>query len=507
MAHVTHEEERSALWLAVDYEIVRILAESSTLAEATPKVLEAIGGSLGWDLGAIWQVDSNGELLNCVDTWEAPGVDVEDFKALSKRISFAPGVGLPGRVWASGEPAWIVDVTQDANFPRADAAAQAGLQGAFGFPIQTARGILGVIEFFAGETRQPDPDLLKMTAVSGSQIGQFLERARAEEEVRRSEALKSAILDSALDCIITMDHEGRVAEFNSAAEATFGYKREDVLGEVMADLIIPPSLRERHRRALDIYIATGEGRILNRRLELKAMRSDGSEFPVEVTITRIGTSDPPMFAGYVRDITERRRHDDSLRFLADTSAALDTSLDLDATLEKVARVMVPFLCDACALVLLEEDGSIRPVATAASDPTVEENLIKLRAYPIDPAGPDPSARALREGHLEIVPEMTESQIDQFARSPEHAELLRTFPFPIRGVVVPLKVRGRMLGAISFGYLGPDRSFSADELSLMEEVARRAAFAIDNAQLFKEAQRGAGGLEAKEDDTPQGGRGR
>jgi hypothetical protein len=158
-------------------------------------------------------------------------------------------------------------------------------------------------------------------------------------------------------------------------------------------------------------------------------------------------------------------------------------------------------------VLLEEDGSIRPVATAASDPTVEENLIKLREFPIDPAGPDPSARALREGHLEIVPEMTESQIDHFARSPEHADLLRKFPFPIRGVVVPLKVRGRTLGAISFGYLGSDRSFSADELSLMEEVARRAAFAIDNARLFKEAQRGTGALEARDDDTPRGGRGR
>jgi PAS domain S-box-containing protein len=364
-----------------------------------------------------------------------------------------------------------------------------------------------VIEFFAGEVRQPDRDLLEVMAVSGSQIGQFMERARAEAEVRRSEELKSAILESALDCIITMDHEGRVVEFNSAAEATFGYEREAVVGEVMGDLIIPPSLRERHRRALDIYLATGEDHILNRRLELKAMRSDGSEFPVELTVSRIGTGDPPMFAGYVRDITERRRHDDALRFLADTSAALDASLDLDATLEKVARVMVPFLADACAVVLLEDDGLIKPVATAATDPAVEENLIELSAYPIDPAGPDPTAKALREGHLEIVPEVTESQIDDFARSPEHAELLRKFPFPVRGVVTPLRVRGRTLGAISFGYLGSNRGFSQDDLSLMEEIARRAAVAIDNARLFKEAQLAGDGLEGKDDDAPEGGRGR
>lgn len=504
MAHLTEEEERAALWLAVDYEIVRILAECSTLADAAPKLLEAIGGSLGWDLGAVWEVDDEAELLRCVDTWQALGVDLEDFKAHSRRISFAPGIGLPGRVWADGEPAWITDVTHDANFPRAQAAAQVGLHGGFGFPIRGARGILGVIEFFAGEVRQPEPDLLRVMALSGTQIGQFMERARAEEEVRRSEALKSAILESALDCVITMDHEGRVVEFNSAAEATFGYEREAAVGEVMADMIIPPSLRERHKRALECYLATGEGHILNRRMELKAMRSDGSEFPVELTITRIGEEDPPMFAGYVRDITERRRHDDALRFLADTSAALDASLDLDVTLEKVAHVMVPFLADACAVVLLEEDGSIKPVATAATDPSVEENLIELSAYPIDPAGPDPTAKALREGRLEIVPEVTESQIEYFARSPEHAELLRKFPFPVRGVVAPLKVRGRTLGAISFGYLGSGRSFSNDELSLMEEVARRAALAIDNARLFKEAQLAAEPLASKGEDSPRAG---
>jgi PAS domain S-box-containing protein len=501
------EEERSALWLAVDYEIVRILAECSSLAEATPRLLETVGRSLGWDLGAIWEVDSSAELLNCVDTWQAPGVDVEDFRALSMRIGFAPGVGLPGRVWASGEPTWIVDVTRDWNFPRAQEAAQAGLHGAFGFPIRSARGTVGVIEFFAGTAREPDPALLEVMAVSGSQIGQFMERARAEKEVRRSEALKSAILDSALDCIITMNHEGRVVEFNSAAEATFGYERDAIVGEVMGDLIIPTSLRERHKRALEYYLATGEGHLLNRRLELKAMRSDGSEFPVEVTITRIGTDDPPMFAGYVRDITDRRRHDDALRFLADTSAALDVSLELDATLEKVARVMVPFLADACVVVLLEEDGSIKPVAIAATDPTVEENLIKLRDYPIDPAGPDPTAKALRQGHLEIVPDVTESQIDKFARSPEHADLLRKFPLPARGVVAPLKVRDRTLGAISFGYLGPDRAFSHDELSLMEEVARRAAIAIDNARLYKEAQLAPRKTATSSGDTPEGGRGR
>ena len=100
--------------------------------------------------------------------------------------------------------------------------------------------------------------------------------------MRASEARKGAILDTALDCIITMDHEGNVVEFNPAAEQTFGYRREQVIGRQLADFIIPPSLRERHRHGMAHYLATGEGPVLGKRLELPALRADGTEFPVEI---------------------------------------------------------------------------------------------------------------------------------------------------------------------------------------------------------------------------------
>jgi diguanylate cyclase (GGDEF)-like protein/PAS domain S-box-containing protein len=133
------------------------------------------------------------------------------------------------------------------------------------------------------------------------------ERKAAEQSLEESESRKNAILDAALDCVITIDHEGRILEFNPAAERTFGYSRDTVAGEKMADLIIPPLLREAHDRGFRHYLATGEGPVLGKRLELSAMRADGSEFPVELAITRVGLPGPPVFTAYVRDITERKQ--------------------------------------------------------------------------------------------------------------------------------------------------------------------------------------------------------
>src|SRR6202453_1332339 len=144
--------------------------------------------------------------------------------------------------------------------------------------------------------------------------GQVEERLRQEErELKRSEVRKAAISDSALDCIVTIDHEGCITEFNPAAEQTFGYRRHEVLGKHLADVIIPPSLREKHRQGFTRYLRTGEARVLGKRIEMTAVRAGGSEFPAELAITRIPLEGPPSFTGYLRDITERKRARQELR--------------------------------------------------------------------------------------------------------------------------------------------------------------------------------------------------
>lgn len=164
-----------------------------------------------------------------------------------------------------------------------------------------------------GTERPIDDSAAPIRDASGAVIGVVLifrdvtEQRHAEQELQTSDARKSAILETALDCIITMDHQGKVVEFNPAAERTFGYPRAEILGQELANFIIPPSFRDQHRRGMAHYLATGDGPVLGKRLELTALRADGSEFPVELAITRIPTDGSPLFTAYVRDITEQRR--------------------------------------------------------------------------------------------------------------------------------------------------------------------------------------------------------
>ena len=296
----------------VEHAVARILAETEQPVEVYEATLEAIGLSLGWELGAVWEVDPDSGRLRCVRTWHA-GEGAPEFEALSERLTLSPGDGLPGRVLASGEPAWIFETPDDPNFPRAEAARSAGFHAAFGFPLRSPKGVLGVMEFFTREARQADSELLATVALLGSLVGQFVARRQAEEEVRANESRLRAMLEAALDAVVTMDHQGRVAGWNHAATAIFGYHPNEAIGREMGDLIVPPSLRRAHRQGLARALEGHPPVILDRRLELTGMRKDGTEFPIELTITRIALPGPPMFTGYLRDITERVRAEQALR--------------------------------------------------------------------------------------------------------------------------------------------------------------------------------------------------
>jgi PAS domain S-box-containing protein len=296
----------------VEHAVALIVAETEGPVEVYDATLKAIGEALGWRLGAAWVLDPRDGRLRCVRTWHAGGPATE-FETLSEALTLAPGEGLPGRVLASGCPAWIVDAPEDANFPRADAARRSGLHAGFGFPLRSPRGVVGVMEFFAEELREPDERLLATMDTLGSQIGQFVAGRRAADDVAARESRLQAMLDAALDAVVTMDVTGRVIGWNHAAESTFGYTASEADGREMAELIVPPHLRDAHRRGLARFLETGHGVVLDRRLELTGMRRDGSQFPVELTITRIALPGEPTFTGYLRDITERVTADRELR--------------------------------------------------------------------------------------------------------------------------------------------------------------------------------------------------
>src|SRR6185436_10179182 len=190
-------EERSAM----QHNMTRVLAESGTLADAIPEILRIICDLSHWDLGALWLVNDHTHIISCVEIWHQPSVDAVEFSRVTMQDNFTHGLGLPGRVWAAGQPAWILDVMQDSNFPRAPFARQANLHGAFAFPIMINEKVLGVMEFFSHEIRPPDQDLLQVFVTAGSQLAQFFERKRAEASVHayaKELEQKNRNLDSAL---------------------------------------------------------------------------------------------------------------------------------------------------------------------------------------------------------------------------------------------------------------------------------------------------------------------
>ncbi len=177
--------------LAAQHAMTRVLAESSTLSVAIPKILQATCESLGWAMGEFWSLEPQAGVLRCVEIWYLPSIvetrvtSLQEFEERTRQVTFSLGVGVPGRVWASGEPTWIDDVVEDAGFCRAEIAAKIGLHGAFSFPIQAGDEFLGVINFFSREKQQSDMGLLEMMTAIGSQIGQFIKRKQAEEELQR----------------------------------------------------------------------------------------------------------------------------------------------------------------------------------------------------------------------------------------------------------------------------------------------------------------------------------
>ncbi|HEV2756138.1 MAG TPA: SpoIIE family protein phosphatase [Actinomycetota bacterium] len=498
------DRKRTERRLEAQYAVVKVLAESATLEEAAPRLLEAIARGFKWTCATLWRIDDSLDMLRCVDVYAAPGTDTQSFVDVARALMVPRGGGLPGIVWESGRAEWIPDVDESTSFVRSSAARQAGLHAAIMFPIACGNEVVGVLEFFSPEIREPDHELLGLMEAIGGQIGQFMEREAGQEEVRASEARKSAILEAALDCVVLMDHHGCLVEFNPMAERVFGYRREDVVGKEMAELIIPPHLRDKHRAGLARYLETGEGPVVGSRIEITAWRSDGTEFPVELAITKVDLPGAPLFTGYIRDITNRKRNEEErqrllareqaaraaaegaqqrLAFLATASAQIAASLDYRRTLQSLVNLAVPRLADWCFVDVLQEDDSHVRVALAYADPSDAEIARELQQ-------PSPSgerigvAHVLKGGRSILVDHYTDDVLSEIGVTEERRELLRRIQ-PTSHMIVPLRARGRVLGALVLVATRSGRVYTADDLYLAEELAGRAAVAIDNARLFQE----------------------
>ena len=291
--------------LALDYDVTRILAESATPGEAAPEILKAICQATEWDVGALWYVDDQANLLRCAEVWHRPEIDAGEFESLSRESVFPPGVGLPGRVWQSGEPSWINDLARDSNFPRLGVAAQNALQSAFAFPILLGSEVIGVSEFFSCNMRQRDDEMLEMLSAIGSDIGQLIERKQKEEALRESEDRFRTLAETASDAIITIDERGFIVFVNPAVEKVFGYQPTEMVGQDLT-MLMPEYLRHLHRAGLERYQETGTKHISWEAVELPGLHRSGREIPLELSFGEFVRNERRYFTGIARDVTERK---------------------------------------------------------------------------------------------------------------------------------------------------------------------------------------------------------
>ena len=300
------------------------------------------------------------------------------------------------------------------------------------------------------------------------------ERLLVREQAARERA--TDILESISDAFYAVDRQWRFTYVNGKAEELWGRSREELLGKNLWEEFseeADPEFYRQVRRAME------EGVTTEFETESPALGTwvAGRAYP-----SREGLS------VYFRDMTEHRRAEEAQRFLGQASAVLSSSLDYHETLASVARLAVPTLADWCAVDILEEDGHSKRLAVEHPDPERVRLAYELeRRYPPDPDSPRGLYHALRTGESEMVTEITEELLEQAARDEEHRKILENLGLRSY-MTVPLVTRGRTLGAISFISAESGRRYGEADLQLAEELARRAAYAVDNARLYEEAQK-------------------
>jgi two-component system, cell cycle sensor histidine kinase and response regulator CckA len=273
--------------------------------------LRAVCETTGWDVGGLWVVDRRANVLSCVSLWPAESETGAEFHVLSRRITFAQGVGLPGRVWASGQSVWVVDITTDPNSPRAAAAAKAGLCGGFCFPIHFGNEVLGVAEFFGRVSRPPDEELLRTFGSLGSQIGQFIERQRTQRALRAAEQRLQHVVTSSPSVLFTLavvDESVRgISWISGNLKELLGYSPEEAYAPDWWLGNIHPEDRDRvaqaHAELFDSGRAAHEYRFRHRDGNYRWTRGE----------IRLIRGESVEVVGSWSDVTERRQLEEQFR--------------------------------------------------------------------------------------------------------------------------------------------------------------------------------------------------
>lgn len=295
------EQKQIELRRNIRLAVTQILAEETDVDRAVLGILRTVGSNLEWDFGGYWARDADNEVLRCGHIWQLGSRRTEEFEQATRERTFKKGSSLPGRVWKSGRPNWVPDVTRDKEFHRAKQAAASGLHGAFGCPVSVGDDFLGVIEFFSHGMSEPDAGLLEMMGTLASQLGHFIKNARAEEQLRRSEKELADFFEHAAVGLHWVGPDGRILRANQAEFELLGYSSDEYIGRHIAEFHADPNVID------DILRRLKAGEEL-RNYEAQLVCKDGTL--KDVLIDTNGYWENGAFVHsrcFTRDVTESKR--------------------------------------------------------------------------------------------------------------------------------------------------------------------------------------------------------
>ena len=306
------DHKRNEVLQEARFAVTQALVTSPGWGYASSSVLEGLCTTLGWDLAEYWEVSPARDTMHFVTSWKRPESDTFAFESTALHVNYHRGKGLAGKVWETGAPFSMPDLAHDGT-ERSAAALAAGLHGVVGFPVRSGRRVIGMISLYDPEPRELDDGLVAVMNDVGSQIGEFVERKRAEVALQESEKRMRAVLDNVADGLATIDHKGVIESANPAVVRLFGYTEEELIGQQAGVLIATTS-----RSAFDNY--------LQRRLrvdlpvtgmhETMGKRKNGSLFPLEFVVNSMQLGSRHLFIATLRDISERKAHTDALEYQA-----------------------------------------------------------------------------------------------------------------------------------------------------------------------------------------------
>jgi diguanylate cyclase (GGDEF)-like protein/PAS domain S-box-containing protein len=306
------DRKRAEVLQAARFAVTEALVTSPGWDKAAPSVLEGLCRALDWELAEYWEVDADRETMHFVTAWKRPGRDTTSYEITAAQTSYQRGEGLAGRVWESGAPVSVPDVAAD-DSPRSAAAVAAGLRGIVGFPVRSGRRVVGMIALHTWAPRELDDGLLAVMNDVGSQIGEFVERKRAEVALQESEKRMRSVLDNVSDGLATIEQSGVIESANPAVVKLFGYPEGELIGQ-QADVLIATTHRSafvnylERRLKLDIPVSGAH--------ETMGKRKNGSLFPLEFVVSSMQIGSRHLFIATLRDISERKAHTDALEYQA-----------------------------------------------------------------------------------------------------------------------------------------------------------------------------------------------